>query len=445
MTRPKVSIVRYEEPRGSVRRAIELCGGLDHLPAGARVFLKPNIVQWSKAPVFPKYGVITTSRVVEDVVHVLKEHGVDDLTIGEGVVTRFPKDKETPAHAFESLGWGRLKQKYGVKFFSVFERPFRSVDLGGGVTLDFNVDALESDFIVSLPVLKTHSQSVFSGGIKNLKGLIDLESRKKCHSTDPVRDLHYYVSYLSEWIPPSLTVLDGIYTLERGPLFDGKARRSDLLVASADMLSADLVGARVLGHDPAAVPHLKIIADRRGRPLDLSDLEVVGERIEDVESYHLDQHIYNEQNDLPLPLVKMGVQGVSYHKYDETICTYCSGLQWVMITAIAMAWGGREGRPWDDVEILNGKKLKPSPGRKKTVLIGKCMYEANKDDPNINELIAVKGCPPGPKAINKALHQAGLEIDPAVLEKIDEAPALFNRKYENKPEFSDDFYRVQTE
>jgi uncharacterized protein (DUF362 family) len=116
MSKHLVSIVRYEKPTESVRKAVEFSHGLDHLPSGAKVYLKPNIVFWTTAVPFPKWGVITTSRIIEDMVVLLKEHGVDDITIGEGMVTVDPKDFETPAHAFEYLGYGALKQRYGVKY-----------------------------------------------------------------------------------------------------------------------------------------------------------------------------------------------------------------------------------------------------------------------------------------------------------------------------------------
>ncbi|MCP3954654.1 MAG: DUF362 domain-containing protein, partial [Desulfobacterales bacterium] len=92
MTNQIVSIVKYEKPLDSVRQAVDLAGGLEGLTAGSRVFIKPNIVFWTKAVAFPKWGVITTSRVIEDMVILLKERGVNDITIGEGVVTADPKD-----------------------------------------------------------------------------------------------------------------------------------------------------------------------------------------------------------------------------------------------------------------------------------------------------------------------------------------------------------------
>jgi uncharacterized protein (DUF362 family) len=157
MNRSIVAIARYEKPLNSVRKAVELSSGLDHLPSKAKVFIKPNIVFWTKEAPFPKWGVITTSRVLEDMVVILKERGIDDITIGEGTVLMDPKDRETSRHAFETLGYNVLKKRYGVRCINVHERPFEKRDLGQGVALDFNKDMLESDFLIDIPVLKTHA------------------------------------------------------------------------------------------------------------------------------------------------------------------------------------------------------------------------------------------------------------------------------------------------
>jgi len=434
-----VAIVRYEKPMESVRKAVDLSRGLDHLPANAKVFIKPNIVFWTRTTPFPKWGVVTTSRVVEDMVLLLKERGIDQITIVEGIVTYDPKDRETPAHAFESLGYHVLKRRYGVKTLNIFERPFRKIDLGADVVLNFNEDILQADFIVNLPVLKTHAQTVVSLGIKNLKGLIDISSRKKCHSADPKRDLHYMVARLANRIPPSFILLDGIYTTERGPFFEGRIRRSNILIASSDIFSADKVGAKVLGYDPCEVPHLVHASGDFGRPIDLSDVEIAGEKIEAVSSRHEYAFPYTADGSLPKPLEKMGVQGLSYPKYDETICTYCSGFTTVILMAIANAW---KGEPWDEVEILTGKKMRATPGKKKTVLIGQCMVKANQGNPDINEPIPVKGCPPDLKEAFRALRQAGVDVNPAFFETMDMAAGYFMKRYEGKPEFEESFYKV---
>jgi len=439
MQKHKVSIVHYKRPFESVKRAVELVDGLANIPANAKVFLKPNIVFWTKAVPFPKWGVITTTRVVEDVIVLLKEYGIDDITVGEGMVTADPKDTETPAHVFKTLGYAKLHKQYGAKFINVMQRPFEKVDLGGGVELNFNQDNLNSDFVVDLPVLKTHSQTMVSLGIKNLKGLIDIKSRKKCHSVDPVQNLHYMVARMADKMPPMLTLLDGIYTNERGPAFDGKIHRTDLLVASRDVLSADMVGARLLGHDPANVPHLVHAADNRGRGTDMQDVETVGENIDEVANYHEYDFQYSDEKDvcLPVPLAKQGITGVYYRKYDTSLCTYCSVVNGVMLAAIRYAW---KGEAFGDVEVLTGKKMAPTPGKKKTILLGKCMYQVHKENPDINEMFAIKGCPPKPADIVKALHAAGIPADPGLLENIDQLPGFFMAKYADKPEFDESFF-----
>jgi uncharacterized protein (DUF362 family) len=441
MSRSIVSIVRYEKPLESVRRAVDLSHGLDGLRSGASVVLKPNIVFWTRATNFPKWGVITTSRVVEDMVMLLKEQGIDDITIVEGMVTMDPRDRDTPAHAFETLGYGKLRERHGIKYFNVFERPFEKVDLGDGVELSFNADLLHCDLLVDVPVMKTHNQTVVSLGLKNLKGTLDIPSRKKCHSTEPDRDLNFMVAKLADRLPPIFTLVDGIYSTERGPNFDGRIRRSDLLIASADILSADLVGARVLGIDPGHVPHLVHAASNRQRPLDLSDVEVVGERIEDVTSPHEHDFLYTDTEDgcVPIPLAKQGLRGLFYRKYDLSMCTYCSGLNGIILTALRYAW---KGEPWDDVEVLTGKSMKPTPGKRNTILIGKCLYEANKNNPDLQKMIAVKGCPPDAKAIPSAFLEAGIELDPTLFENIDQLPGFFLGRYEGRPEFDESFFSI---
>jgi hypothetical protein len=165
----------------------------------------------------------------------------------------------------------------------------------------------------------------------------------------------------------------------------------------------------------------------------------VGEKIEDVAMKLEYAFAYNETGELPAPMVKMGLKGLAYPKYDLSLCTYCSLLTGITLTSIAYAW---KGQPWDNVEILTGKIMKPTPG-KKTVLIGKCLFEANKNDPNIDKMISVKTCPPSPEAVVLALHQVGVDVNAEIFKHMDAAPGFFMKKYEGKPEFDESFFRIE--
>ena len=116
----RVVIVKYNQPIKFLAKVISLSGALDQLKRGDQVFIKPNIVFWSRRAPMPPWGVITTSRVVEDVVRQLKARGAGKIIIGEGTITSDPQDTRTAAHAFETLGYNKISRRYGVKVVNLF-------------------------------------------------------------------------------------------------------------------------------------------------------------------------------------------------------------------------------------------------------------------------------------------------------------------------------------
>lgn len=432
-----VALTRYEG-KGSIKKAIELSSVFVNLKPSDKVFIKPNIVFWAKVP-FPKWGVITTSTIVQEVVELIKDYGVTDITIGEGIVTLKPTDTETAQHAFENLGYNTLAKRYGIKVYNIFDRPFKKVNLDDDISVHINEDALHSDFLINLPVLKTHAQTTVSLGLKNLKGLLNIPSRKKFHNPDEHKDLHYMISRLYTLLPGGATIIDGIYTLERGPGFDGKPRKSNIIIASNDTLSADLAGCKVLGHDPQKVEYLKFAANNMQRPADCSDIQIKGNAIDECTSYHEYTFPYSDDGTLPQKLHSMGIKGLSYPKYDNTMCTYCAALNGAVLTAITFAW---QGKPWSHVEVLTGKKMQPSAGKDYTILLGQCMVNLHKNNLSINA-IPIKGCPPDPTETVKALHEAGIKVNPLIFENLDIAPTYYMERYKNKPEFEEFYYTIE--
>jgi hypothetical protein len=178
--------------------------------------------------------------------------------------------------------------------------------------------------------------------------------------------------------------------------------------------------------------------------VDLSDVEIAGEKIENLASSRKYEYDFpykaDENGEMPSALAKDGIQGLFYRKYDSSMCTYCSGLNGLILSSIRYAW---KGEPWDKIEVLTGKMMKPTPGMKKTILLGKCIYQANKNNPDIQEMIPVKGCPPQPKNILKALHAAGINAEASLFDKIEELPGFFMGRYADKPEYDESFFRVE--
>ncbi|MCF6246704.1 MAG: DUF362 domain-containing protein [Desulfobacula sp.] len=432
-----VAIHKFERNKETVKKAVQSVDAFEHLSWNAKVVVKPNIVVWLDSP-YPKWGVVTTSTIMEETVILLKEYGVNDICIVEGSLQMVPGAKQIGQKSFEGLGYTKLRDRYGVRLLDVWERPFEKVKIGDGLSLKVNADLLASDFLVNLPVLKTHAQVKVSLGIKNLKGFLNVSSRKKCHRADLEKDLDYMVSKLAQLLPPSATIIDGIYTLERGPSFDGKPRKSDLVIASSNALGADMVGARVLGYDPGDIPYLAQAASDAGLSTDLAQVIVTGEQIDDVARFHNCTFPYNEENTLPLNMEKMGIKGIKFHKYDSSLCTYCSPLTGMLLTIIAMSYK----EPFDNVEFLTGKRLTPSLDSKKSILVGQCMCALNKNYKGPQEIVKIKGCPPDPDPASLALKGIGIDVDPSFFTNYEMLGAFMLKRYKNKSEFDTSYYTI---
>lgn len=272
----KVGLVNYTTPYESLKRAIGLAGGIKGISENSKVFIKPNFVVWFDGVPFPKYGVLTTARIIEDLVMLLNEHGITNLTLIEGIAKTDEDSKSLLNLATKAMGLNSLSKKYGLKIIDVHDSDFTDIEIDN-ITLSVNSDILEADHIINMPVLKTHTQCKVSLGIKNLKGLINIKSRKKCHSPDQEMNLDYHVSKFAKMLSPTLNIIDGIYSLEYGPLVFGRAHRSNLIITSKDLISADKVGATLLGYPPESVPHISLAMSSQKRVADLTDLNILGD------------------------------------------------------------------------------------------------------------------------------------------------------------------------
>ncbi|MCD6584248.1 MAG: DUF362 domain-containing protein [Desulfobacteraceae bacterium] len=399
-----VSIVKYTSSPESLKKSIELCDGFKSLRPSDHVMIKPNLVAWDdQFPITP-FGVYTTTRLVEDLIICLKDFGCSNITIGEGSV-QIKKNMGTFA-AFEGLGYKTLEKKYGITLVDFNKSKAEEFPYHGDNKLFIAKEAIENDFFINFPVLKTHGQTKVSLGLKNLKGCLKLKSRRHCHK--PESGLEFAFSHIADFIKPSLTIIDGIYALEKGALHFGNAYRKDVIIASQDILAADLVGAQSIGYAGKDINHFKYFAKRHDRSLTINDDDIKGEKINDhIQPLKWDW-TWTKDNTGPGIFEKLGVTGVALPKYDDTLCSGCSPI--ANMTSI-LALSAFKGQPLANVEILNGKKMQARPGYDKTVLLGNCMIKANRNNKNIKKAVLATGCPPSENDVVAAMTSAGLDVN----------------------------------
>jgi uncharacterized protein (DUF362 family) len=365
------SIVKYVPGERSVARAIDLCHGLDGLERDHRVLIKPNVVAGFSPDRVP-YGITTTPEVVEELITLLLEHRCDDIVIGEGPT--MPPEFGIPSDwAFEWSGIKELAEKLGVELIDFNREEYIQTELGGE-RFWIAKRAIEADFLIDVPVLKTHSTTFVSLGLKNLKGCLNPHSKKKFHR----KDLNGFIAQLGAKLNPDLVVIDGIYGLERGPM-GRNHRRMDLIVASKDLLSADVVGSSIMGFDPSSIPHIREFAGILGRGADLGEVEIMGEKLDDVRrAFEWEKPWYGL-------VEKAGIEGITLQEPGTTVCTGCGLSVWLGMQRFFQENRGARF----DAEFCIG--WGPRAVKDDALLFGACAIATNRDLKSAKRL---RGCPP---------------------------------------------------
>lgn len=374
-----MSLVKFDGSLDSLRKAIELCGGFDKLNRNDKVLIKPN--NCFRHRIMPPYGMVTTSWIIDGVVRLLLEYGCKDISIGEGaIIGIFDELAPYTKRGFKGTGIEKIAKKYGIKLVDFNEGTFNELDLGG-IKAQVSRAALDTDFLINVPVLKTHFQTKVSLGFKNLKGCLSKDSKRRFHIS---RRLDPLVCLLNEVIKSDLVIIDGIYMLEKGPeTLAGVAHRKNLIIASPDVFECDVVGATVLGIDPAQVDYLKEFAQRHNRSFDINAIQIKGENIESLK----EQLEWRFEPDEEL-LTPAKITGLSAPYPGQTLCSACGAT-----LALALSIFGKDnpGMDFGGVALHYGLGLKPERDTQKVFLYGDCAIRSNKDLQNATK---IEGCPP---------------------------------------------------
>ncbi|MGC8771610.1 MAG: DUF362 domain-containing protein [Brevinematia bacterium] len=114
---------------------------------------------------------------------------------------------------------------------------------------------LEADVFINVPVLKTHSSTRVTIGLKNNMGIV--WDRHFWHRTD----LHQCIADFAVFRKPDLTVIDAYRVMTRnGPrgvsMEDVNVMKT--MIVSTDPVAADSAGARILKFNPEEIGYIRI-------------------------------------------------------------------------------------------------------------------------------------------------------------------------------------------
>lgn len=104
--------------------------------------------------------------------------------------------------------------------------------------------AFEYDFILSLPVLKSHGMGL-TGALKNQFGFVQTEDKLRSHRT---RDMNIVLAELNEVVRPQLCIVDAVQTLihMNEVRHGGQPHELGYMLAGTDPVSLDAAGLTLL-------------------------------------------------------------------------------------------------------------------------------------------------------------------------------------------------------
>lgn len=231
---------------------------LDQSVRGKRVFLKPNVVEY-----WADKAVNTDSRLVAATADAMLQAGASEVVIGEG-----PGHRRDIEYLLQGTGLREVIRDHRLRFVDLNHDDVRKVDLRcnytgmGSVWLP--VELLQSDYIVSMPKLKTHHLAGMTASMKNLFGTVP-----GAVYGWPKNPLHFHgieqsIIDLTATVRPHLAIMDGVLAMEGdGPIM-GRPRKVGFIGMSTDVVALDATCARVIGLDPDKMPYLSVAAKFMG-------------------------------------------------------------------------------------------------------------------------------------------------------------------------------------
>ena len=269
MGKCSVAVIKGKEPIQMVKESLELIGAKGLITSEDRVLIKPNYI--SAQP--PSTGVTTDPRVVEGIIKFVKDLGVKDIVVGEGGAG----DTEI---AFDIVGIRDVVSRQKTMLVNLnVDRRVNVKILQALALQEIGVaeTALKSTCIINVPKLKVHHMALVTLCMKNLMGIILPKSIMHDQINWKIVDL---ATLFKDKV--KINIIDGLIGSEISETH-GQPVEMNLIIAGRDMVAVDTVATAIMGINPRDVKYLGLAEERGLGISDLDEIEILGEKIEEVQ------------------------------------------------------------------------------------------------------------------------------------------------------------------
>jgi len=252
-----------KEIKKTVYEILDEAGGEKLLKSSKNVYIKPNGID-GKAYCY------TRPELVRAVIEYWKEHGAKKIYLFENST-----QSNFTRLVYEITGYAQICRETGAipvyldegpgeifKFKGSDEYQCDEFELPKFVTHNLIKDK-DKNLYISLPKLKTHSMAGITMGVKNQWAFPRQDHRGYDHNFLLGSKLADVLSY----VRPDFTIIEGVEGTIYGhypvtALADTAVLPLKVLVAGANVVATDMVGASVFGLTVDDIPHLKLAIER---------------------------------------------------------------------------------------------------------------------------------------------------------------------------------------
>ena len=262
----------------SVKTAIDNLGGIQNfVKPGQSVLLKVNAVMKSN----PEKCATTHPLVVEAIGKLCKDAGASRVIIADSAGGPFTAGYM--GGIFKACGYTDIAEKNGFFINDNFD-SFEAQHPSGKVAKKFLIcDCLKQvDVIINVTKLKTHSFTGMTNAVKNMFGAVPGLTKVEAHGQ--YRTLEVFGDFLYDILDffgakLVLHLTDAVMCMQGAGPTNGTPKFVGAILAGANPVAVDIVGARLMNYDPSTLPNILTGVDRGYIDKDLT-VNIVGENIE---------------------------------------------------------------------------------------------------------------------------------------------------------------------
>ena len=261
---PDLVALRGGTPVAMFDRGMRMLGGMGRfVKNGQTVVIKPNM-SWDLPP---EYGANTSPALVAAVVKHCRDAGARRVIIMDHSIEHWENSSRNSGVVAAAVAAGAV--------YAPAEREgyYQRVSLNGRRLKETMIHEtlLESDVLISVPVLKHHGGGGITASIKNLMGCV--WNRNVYHAAG----LHSCIAAFLSVKKPDLNIIDAHRVITRnGPRGGSLADVAGLgsLIISADAVAADTAASMLLGRKQGEIEYIRLAGEAGLGQTDLSKLNI---------------------------------------------------------------------------------------------------------------------------------------------------------------------------